>query len=135
MLLLIDSEFFKENVMPARDTCCTLVPYFLVAPTQLDAFKTLCEQFVEKTRNEPECLFYAFSFMKNQAHCREGYKNAEALLNHLDNVGALLEQALQISELERLELHGPEEELAKLREPLAAFNPQFFVLREDGFRR
>jgi hypothetical protein len=36
---------------------------------------------------------------------------------------------------ERLEIHGPEEELAMLREPLKALNPQFFVLREDGFRR
>ena len=37
-------------------------------------------------------------------------------------------------ELTRLEIHGPEEELAKLREPLAHLKPQFFVL-EYGFRR
>jgi len=120
--------------MSTQDTCCTLVPYFTVEPTQLNAFKTLCEQFVEKTRNEPQCLHYAFSFLENRAHCREGYESADALLNHLDNVGAILEQALQISALERLEVHGPEDELAKLREPLAGLNPQFFVLG-DGFRR
>lgn len=97
--------------MSTQDSCCTLVPYFIVEPTQLNAFKTLCKQFLEKTRHEPQCVHYAFSFLENHAHCREGSENAEALLNHLDNVGAILEQALQISELERLEIHAPEEEL------------------------
>ncbi len=32
------------------------------------------------------------------------------------------------------EVHGPESQLALLREPLAALNPQFFSL-EFGFRR
>ena len=36
--------------------------------------------------------------------------------------------------LTRLEIHGPAEELAKLREPLAKLNPTFFVLGY-GFRR
>ena len=52
----------------------------------------------------------------------------------LDNVGALLGEALKISDLTRLEVHGPEEDLAKLREPLAELNPQYFIL-EYGFRR
>jgi hypothetical protein len=46
----------------------------------------------------------------------------------------LLEQALKIAEITRLEVHGPEGELAKLREPLAKLKPQFFTL-EYGFRR
>ena len=52
----------------------------------------------------------------------------------LENVGTLLQEALKIAELTRLEIHGPEEELAKLREPLADLKPQFFTL-EYGFRR
>jgi hypothetical protein len=67
-------------------------------------------------------------------HCREGYQDADGVLTHLQNVGALLVEALKISELTRLEIHGPKEELAKLREPLAHLKPQFFVL-EYGFRR
>lgn len=49
-------------------------------------------------------------------------------------MGTLLEEALKIAEIIRLEVHGPEEELAKLRAPLANLNPQFFTL-EYGFRR
>jgi hypothetical protein len=68
------------------------------------------------------------------AHCREGYEDAEGTLAHLENIGPLLEEILKISELTRLEIHGPEEELAKLRGPMADLKPQAFVL-EYGFRR
>jgi len=67
-------------------------------------------------------------------HCREGYQDAGGLLAHLENVGAILEEALKISDLTRLEIHAPEEELAQLREPLANLKPEFFTL-EYGFRR
>lgn len=120
--------------MATQDRCVSIVPYFKVSENQLAAFKALCEQFVDKTQAEPKALYYGFSFDGDQAHCREGYADAEGLLAHLENVGALLEQAFKIAELTRLEIHGPEAELAKLREPLAAFNPQFFTL-EYGFRR
>ena len=120
--------------MEAKDTCCTLVPYFKISSGNLDVFKRLCEKFVAKTKNEPKCMFYGFSFAGDEVHCREGYEDAEGILEHLDNVGALLEEALQIAELTRLEIHGTEEELSKLRTPLAELNPKYFVL-EYGFRR
>jgi len=120
--------------MATQDTCVTIAPYFKVAEGKLDAFKALCGQFVDKTENEEKALYYGFSFDGALAHCREGYADAEGLLTHLDNVGALLEEALKIADLARLEIHGPAAELAKLREPLAAYQPQFFVL-EYGFRR
>ena len=91
--------------MATQDTCCTIVPYFKVHEGKLDDFKKMCEEFVRMTDTE-----------------------------HLDNVGALLQEALKISDLTRLEIHGPEQEVAKMREPLAGLNPQFFVL-EYGFRR
>jgi quinol monooxygenase YgiN len=120
--------------MTTTDTCCSIVPYFTVPPENIARFKTICEQFVEKTSTEADCLYYGFSFNGSEAHCREAYKNAEAALAHLDNVGAILAEALTISTLSRLEIHGPETELAKLRGPLAALNPAFFAL-EYGFRR
>ena len=47
-------------------------------------------------------------------------------------VRELLEKALSLSTLERLELIGPESELAKLRGPLAGLNPVYYTL-EYGF--
>jgi len=120
--------------MATQDKCCTIVPYFNVHSGKLGDFKVMCEQFVEKTSKEPKCLYYGFSFAGDQVHCREGYEDAEGVLAHLENVGPLLQEALKIAELARLEIHGPEKELAKLREPLAELDPQFFTL-EYGFRR
>jgi len=120
--------------MSVQDKCCTIVPYFRVSNGNLGAFRNLCERFVAKTSEETACLYYGFSFDGDQAHCREGYQHAEALLAHLQNVGPLIDEALKIAEIARLEVHGPEEEVAKLREPLAHLKPQFFVL-EYGFRR
>jgi hypothetical protein len=120
--------------MSAQDKCCTIAPYFRVSSGKLEAFKELCQQFVAKTSEETKCLYYGFCFDRDLAHCREGYADAEGLLTHLKNVGLLLEEALKISEITRLEIHGPEEEIAKLREPLAGLKPQFFILA-CGFRR
>jgi len=119
--------------MATNDKCCTIVPYFKVHEGKLDNFKALCERFVEQTSKEPKCLYYGFSFSDDQVHCREGYADADGALAHLENVGLLLEEALKIANITRLEVHGPEEELVKLRDPLAELNPQYFTL-EFGFR-
>lgn len=121
--------------MPKTDTCCSLVPYFEVAAGKLDEFKALGDKFVGRTRSEPGCVYYAFSFSGQAAHCREGYDDAAAMLAHLDNVGALLQEALKIARITRLEVHGPAAELDKLRGPLAELNPQWFTLAEGGIRR
>jgi quinol monooxygenase YgiN len=120
--------------MPTQDRCVTIVPYFKVKPGELDAFKALCVQFVAKSETEPKCLYYGFSFDGDHAFCREGYDGAAGALTHLDNVGLLLQEVFKIADMVRLEVHGMEEELEQLREPLAAFNPTYFTL-EYGFRR
>lgn len=120
--------------MATNDTCCTIVPYFKIPEGKMEVFKDFCGKFVEKTGSEEKCLYYGFSFCGDEAHCREGYADAEGALAHLENVGGLLQEVLKEVELTRLEVHGPEAELAKLREPMAAIGPKFFVL-EYGFRR
>lgn len=120
--------------MASPDTVCTLVPYFRVAEGKLDEFRALCARFEGQTRSEPKCVHYAFSFSGDEVHCREGYDDAAGVVAHLENVGALLQEALTISQLVRLEVHAPEAELARLREPMAALSPRWFVV-EGGFRR
>ncbi len=120
--------------MSLQDQCCAIYPYFEVQAGQLEAFRALCQRFVERTATEAGCLYYGFSFAGHQVHCREGYVDAAALLTHLENVGDLLQEAFQIAQIIRLEVHGPASELDRLREPLAGINPQFFVL-DYGFRK
>ena len=106
----------------------SLHPYFKVPPDKLQMLKDVLPEFVAKTRDETGNLFYEFTISGDEVFCREGYVNAEALLEHLGNVKAMLEAALQIAELIRIEVHGPAAELEKLKGPLAHLNPAWFVL-------
>ncbi|MGJ8697699.1 MAG: putative quinol monooxygenase [Verrucomicrobiaceae bacterium] len=101
-------------------------PYFKVHEGKLNAFKELMTRFVARTANEKTCYYYDFTVCGNIVFCREAYAGAEGLLAHLENVGACIEEALTLSELIRVEVHGPSEEIAKLREPLADLGPDFF---------
>ena len=112
----------------------TISAYFKVHPGELGAFEKLTKRFVEKTSNEPLILFYGWSFCGEEANCRQGYHAAEGLLQHVDNVLDLLQEAAKISDFYKLVVVGPEDELAKLREPLARINPQFYNLKY-GFCR
>ena len=119
--------------MATNDKCCTIVPYFKIHAGKTQEFKALCEKFVAATQKEPGCLYYGWCFDGDQAHCREGYRDAAATIVHGENVGPLLAEIVKISDVTRFELHGPKSELDKLRSPFANMNPQYFEL-EYGFR-
>lgn len=111
-----------------RSNFVSLHPYFRIHPAKLDAVKTMLPQFVEKTATEKGCLFYEFSVNGDELFCREAYENAECLLAHVDNVGALLAEVMKMADLTRIEVHGPASELEKLKKPLAHLNPKWFTL-------
>lgn len=120
--------------MATHDTCVSVSPYFKVHDGQLDAFKTICDRFVKQSATEANCLYYGFSFNGNIAHCREGFKDAEALLAHIENLKPIVGEMTQVADLIKIEIHGIESELAQLREPLKSMNPDYFVLA-FGFRK
>jgi quinol monooxygenase YgiN len=106
----------------------SLHPYFKAHPGKLDAIKAMLPKFTAKTATENAMLFYEFSWNGNELFCREAYENAEGLLAHLDNVGALLTEVMKMADLTRIEVHGPPAELEKLKRPLAHLNPAWFTL-------
>jgi hypothetical protein len=106
----------------------SLHPYFKLHPGKLEAVKVTLSRFIETTASEKENLFYGFSINGDEIFCREGYRNAEGILTHLDNVSAVLEEMLKVADITRVELHGPAEELEKLKGPLAYLNPAWFTL-------
>jgi len=116
--------------MKALSGFVSLHPYFRVHPGKLETFTAGFPAFVEKTASEEKNLFYEFTVNGYEVFCREGYTDADGLLAHLENIGALLAEALKIADLIRLEVHGPAVELDKLKEALAHLKPDWFVL--DG---
>jgi quinol monooxygenase YgiN len=124
----------KIMPVPTKDRVVSIHPYFRVSDGKMDELKAICKQLVTITAQEPKCLYYGFSFNGDDVHCREAYEDAEALLAHLANVGALLDEVFKVCQMTRLEVHGVAEELAKLTEPLSTFAPTYFTL-EYGIRR
>lgn len=119
--------------MSSNDTCVSVAPYFQIHAGKLTQFQSICERFVAQSAKEPDCLYYGFSFNDHLAHCREGFKDAQALLSHIENLAPIVTQMTEVSDLVKIEVHGIESELEKLRQPLAGLNPEYFVLK-FGFR-
>lgn len=122
--------------MTIEDTCVTIQPYFVAKEGAMGNVKPYLEKLVAKSKSEKDCLYYGFTICGDKFHCREGYVDADGALAHFENVGALLQEMLGsgIADLTDLQIHGPENELAKLRAPLADLNPNYWVL-EYGFRK
>jgi hypothetical protein len=114
--------------MSTFDDAVSINPYFRIPEGQMEATKGFLAQFCELvSSNEEGCLFYNFTFKGDEMCCREAYKDAAAVLAHLENCGPALGEFLGIAELLRIEVHGPSAELDKLKEPFADFNPDYYV--------
>lgn len=109
----------------------TLHPYFKAHPGKLETIKAGFARFVEKTASEKKNLFYGFSVNGGDIFCREGYADADGLLAHVGNIGALLAEMLKMADLIRIEVHGPAVELEKLKGPLAHLNPVWFTIEAE----
>ncbi len=101
-------------------------PYFKAHEGKLEAFKELLPRFIERTSTEQTCHWYDFTIGGDVVHCREAYDGAEGLLAHITNVESLIGEALTISDLIRVEVHGPAGELEKLKGPLTDLNPDYY---------
>ncbi len=107
----------------------TIHPYFKIHPGKEALADGVLQKFVTTTTGEPDCLFYEFTVCGEEIFCREGYAGAAGVLHHLENVGAALAEMLTVSDLSRLEFHGPAAEIEQLREPLGHLNAAFFVVK------
>lgn len=107
----------------------TIHPYFKIHSGKEVLADAVMQKFVATTTGEPDCLFYEFTVLGEEVFCREGYEGAAGVLHHLENVGAVLAEMLTLSDLTRLEFHGPAEEIDLLRGPLGHLNAAFFVVK------
>jgi quinol monooxygenase YgiN len=123
---------FTAMIDPAR--VVSIHPYFRVKPGKLAEAKAKLPEFIAKTSQETGNLHYHFTGHDDVIFCREAYDGAEGLLQHLENVGALLAEFLALVDVIRIEVHGAAAELEKLKGPLAGLKPEWFVF-ECGVRR
>ncbi len=120
--------------MSKLERSVSLHPYFKVHAGKMPAVLALLREFVAKTTTEEQALYYEFTVNGDVVFCREAYQGAAGVLAHVANVGPELDRMLTLSELIRLEVHGPAAELELLRGPLGGLNPAWFTY-ECGMQR
>jgi len=118
------------------DPYVSLSPYFKLK--DVAKFKEIWKAAYDSFAHIQNCLHYAFTFHTAAdgtvyAHCREAYTSAATVLQRLADIDGPLQAALEVAELERLEVHGPAAEVEQLKEALTPLGCKFFVT-EWGFR-
>jgi quinol monooxygenase YgiN len=105
---------------------------FTITPGKNEAFKSLGRQLIDRTLKEAGALGYQWYFDndENKCHLIELYKNSEAILAHLNNVGPTLQKLLETSKVTRFEVFGNVN--AEVEKALTSFGTKFFKYW-DGF--
>jgi hypothetical protein len=126
---------------PLEDGTVTLAPYFKLK--NAEKFKELWKADYTKFAHKDDCVHYAFTFTDDgRAHCREAYKDAAGVIQHITDVLGVFHHNNAESgcihpdnaELEKLEIHGPAEELEKIKQSDFAKLPFEYFVTEWGFR-
>lgn len=122
----------------AEDKTVAFMPFFTIKDAE--NFFEVCNLCLEKVKTESLCLGYGFSVsagpQQNMAFCREAFLNAEGVIAHLHNIEVLFKEGLcKYGELVSLQIHGPKEELDKLRENpiIQELSPDFYELMPGSF--
>merc|ERR1712159_957233 len=131
----IDSGFscMSKEVSSVRETqtLMSIQPTFTIK--SWEAAAPIMAEFVEATKTETGCVFYGWTKEGDKLFCREAYVDAAGVLAHLDNVGALVGKLLEsAATLDKIELHGPSEEMDKCKGAMDAFGTTYWDI-DSGF--
>ena len=100
-------------------------PYFTAVDQ--DACTKLIAEFCEATKTEEGYLYYEWTQAGDKIYVREAYKDGDALLAHLGNVGPILDKLLAgPAKLESLEIVGAGNELEKVKEATAPLGTIYY---------
>ena len=97
------------------------IALFRIHPGQLEAFKEIAATMIEAVREKEKgigCLQYDWFYNETRSECivREIYRDSDAVLAHMGNVGPMLGQLAAISELSLQVCGTPSEALKKASE-------------------
>jgi len=117
----------------AAQTIMTIQPTFTIK--DWEAARPVMDKFVELTKSETGCVYYGWTKVGDKLFCREAYGEATGVLAHIDNVGATFGAFLEsgAATLDKIELHGPKEELEKCKTVFDAFGTAYWEI-DSGFQ-
>ena len=113
-----------------KSDLCTMHAYFRVEDES--GVAGALAELVDKSRAEDSCMYYGWTRAGTTLFCREGYTGAAGILAHLANVSAC-GGLTKFAKPHRIEIHGPEEEIAKLQQTADEMGATCYT-RQSGFQ-
>ena len=135
--LLECSLVFPDRLKAGPDTHLSIAPIIDVPDGKLEEMKALCAKFAALTKTgTPKTLYYSFELSPDQKsiRVREGYVDADGLLEHLRDVEPVLKE-LGENKTRSCQVIGTEADIKKLKEPLKDFKATYFTLSDGGRTR
>jgi len=112
------------------DSSVVLHVTFDVPAGKFQAFKDNLRSFYDAIQPAAEgLLYYGFTLDEDggKVVCKEAYKDAAGVLEHLENVDACFQKALSIGTMHSIEALGPDVELEKLKPKLTDLGCKFYA--------
>jgi quinol monooxygenase YgiN len=106
-----------------------------IHPGKLDNFRAVARDLIASTELEPGTLGYEWALSDDETICHiyERYKNADALVAHVQGFGAFAERFMQACRPTRFHVYGtPTDEV---KAALADLGPVYFSTSLGGFSR
>jgi len=132
----LDGAFFvpSKYIAPStsiEDRTLSVMVYWKIRDRS--SFLKGVADFQALTKDEVEIKYYGFAMEDTNGVCKEGYDSAEGFLTHMRNVKGPWGTALAAADIARVDVHGPMDEIDKLREPLKDFSVNYWGCAEGAF--
>lgn len=109
-----ESGFVGKNIKDTEQTI-TCDPFLTVK--DWSAARPLMQEFVNEASNDKGCNYFAWNRSDNTLNWKAKFKDGDALVNHLKKVRPLMDNLIKgPAVLERLEIHGPQDQTMKLKD-------------------
>ena len=128
-----------QNFKQTSSEEASTADFYTIQPTFTIKDLAKAEPFMKKcvdlTKTESGCMYYGWTIQGDKLFCREAYGEATGVLAHIDNVGATFGAFLEsgAATLDKIELHGPKEELEKCKTVFDAFGTAYWEI-DSGFQ-
>jgi len=97
-----------------------MIPYFKVKPDEFDEWKTRAEALYKAAEKSKDLLAYNMGFIEGGVRVRLTYRNANGLLQYLHNADIPMQKALQKSTLDKVEVHGTQLQIVRIKKRMSA---------------
>jgi quinol monooxygenase YgiN len=121
----IQTGYFHKPEKGLSENTCTMMPHFIIKDWK--TAKPLMQEIIEAANDEPGCTYFGWEKSNNRLIARETFFDGDSMKAHVEKVRPLLDKLVAgPAELEKLEIHGPEIQVEKVKPVTDTFMPQYF---------